>query len=70
MAGRIIEMHPVSRITIDAVGPPGQRVFLLQASQGIETVTLKLEKEQARVLAQGGAPGQSPARGLQRWQRR
>ncbi len=53
MAGRVIEMHPVSRITIDAVGPPGQRVFLLQASQGIETVTLKLEKEQARVLAQG-----------------
>jgi uncharacterized repeat protein (TIGR03847 family) len=53
MAGRIIEMHPVSRITIDAVGPPGQRVFLLQASQGGETVTLKLEKEQARVLAQG-----------------
>ena len=51
MAGQIFEMHPVSRITIEAVGPPGERVFLLQASQGTETLTLKLEKEQAQVLA-------------------
>ena len=51
MAGEVIEMHPVSRITIDAVGPPGQRVFLLQAGQGSQIVTLKLEKEQAQVLA-------------------
>ena len=51
MAGQIIEMHPVSRMTIEAIGPPGQRVFLLQASQGTETLTLKLEKEQAQVLA-------------------
>lgn len=51
MAGQIFEMHPVSRITIEAVGPPGQRVFVLQASQGMETLTLKLEKEQAQVLA-------------------
>jgi uncharacterized repeat protein (TIGR03847 family) len=43
-------MHP-SRITIDALGPPGQRVFLLQASQGDMTVTLKMEKQQAAVLA-------------------
>jgi uncharacterized repeat protein (TIGR03847 family) len=51
MAGQIFEMHPVSRMTIEAIGPPGQRVFLLQASQGTETITLKLEKEQAQVLA-------------------
>jgi uncharacterized repeat protein (TIGR03847 family) len=51
MAGQVIEMHPVSRITIEAVGSPGQRVFLLQASQGSEMVTLKIEKEQAQVLA-------------------
>ncbi len=51
MAGEIFEMHPVSRITVDAIGPPGQRVFLLQASQGTETITLKIEKEQAHVLA-------------------
>jgi uncharacterized repeat protein (TIGR03847 family) len=51
MAGDLLDLNPVSRITIDAVGPPGQRVFLLQASQGTTTVTLKLEKEQARILA-------------------
>lgn len=51
MAGEIFEMHPVSHITIEAVGPPGERVFLLQASQGTEILTLKLEKEQAQVLA-------------------
>jgi uncharacterized repeat protein (TIGR03847 family) len=44
-------MNPVSRITVDAIGPPGQRVFVLQASQGTETITLKIEKEQAQVLA-------------------
>jgi uncharacterized repeat protein (TIGR03847 family) len=51
MAGQVFEMHPVSHITIEAIGPPGQRVFLLQASQGTETLTLKMEKEQAQVLA-------------------
>jgi uncharacterized repeat protein (TIGR03847 family) len=53
MAGNVIDMHPISRITIGAIGPPGQRVFLLQAEQGTETITLKIEKEQAQVLAQG-----------------
>lgn len=47
----IIDFNPVSRITIDAVGPPGQRVFLLQASYGASTLTLKIEKEQAKALA-------------------
>ncbi|UCC86047.1 MAG: DUF3090 domain-containing protein [Anaerolineales bacterium] len=51
MTGEVLEMHPVTRITIDAIGPPGQRVFLLQASQQAETITLKIEKEQAQVLA-------------------
>lgn len=51
MSRNIADYNPVSRITIDAVGPPGQRMFLLQASQGSSIVTLKLEKEQARALA-------------------
>ncbi len=51
MAGQLLDFNPVSRITIDAVGPPGQRVFLLQANQGSTTITLKLEKEQAKILA-------------------
>lgn len=51
MSRRLTDFNPVSRLTIGAVGPPGQRIFLLQASQGTTTITLKLEKEQARVLA-------------------
>jgi uncharacterized repeat protein (TIGR03847 family) len=51
MSRKLTDLNPISRITIGAVGPPGQRVFLLQAGQGSTTVTLKLEKEQARVLA-------------------
>ncbi len=51
MSDRLTDLNPVSRITIGAVGQPGQRVFLLQASQGSTMITLKLEKEQAKILA-------------------
>jgi uncharacterized repeat protein (TIGR03847 family) len=51
MAGELVDFNPVSRITIGATGPPGKRVFLLQAGKDGSTVTLKLEKEQAKVLA-------------------
>lgn len=51
MAGDFVDFNPVSRITVGTVGPPGQRVFLLQASQGISMVTIKMEKEQVRVLS-------------------
>ncbi|MCB0195088.1 MAG: DUF3090 family protein [Anaerolineae bacterium] len=51
MARNLTDFNPVSRITIGAVGDPGQRVFLLQASQSGSSMTLKIEKEQARVLA-------------------
>jgi uncharacterized repeat protein (TIGR03847 family) len=51
MARNLRDFNPVSRITIGAVGSPGQRVFLLQATQSSLMITLKLEKEQARILA-------------------
>ena len=52
MSKELTDFHPVSRITIGAVGQPGRRVFLLQATnQSSISITLKLEKEQARVLA-------------------
>lgn len=51
MARKLTDLNPVNRITIGAVGEPGQRIFLLQASQTGSIVTLKIEKEQARVLA-------------------
>ena len=41
-----LELDPVDRITIDAVGEPGQRTFLLQARQA-EVI----EKEQAIAIA-------------------
>jgi uncharacterized repeat protein (TIGR03847 family) len=50
MADRSLDLHS-SRITVDALGEPGQRVFLLQASQGDTMITLKLEKQQVAVLA-------------------
>jgi uncharacterized repeat protein (TIGR03847 family) len=38
--------------TAGAVGPPGQRVFYLQAREGKDLVTLKCEKEQVRALGE------------------
>lgn len=48
---RHIELNPVSHMTIDTIGPPGQRTFYLQGSQGPDTVTLIIEKQQAAMLA-------------------
>ena len=38
------------RFTAGSIGPPGQRVFYLQAREGGQIVTLKCEKEQVRAL--------------------
>ncbi len=38
--------------TTGTVGPPGQRVFYLQAREGGRLVTLKVEKEQVGALAE------------------
>jgi uncharacterized repeat protein (TIGR03847 family) len=40
------------RFTTGTVGPPGQRVFYLQARRGDELVSLKVEKAQVAALAQ------------------
>jgi uncharacterized repeat protein (TIGR03847 family) len=48
---RQIELNPVSHLTIGTIGPPGQRTFYLQGSRGTQTVSLIIEKEQARMLA-------------------
>lgn len=51
MDGALIELDPVDRITTDAVGPPGQRVFFLQARKDDRLVTLLVEKQQVQLLA-------------------
>jgi uncharacterized repeat protein (TIGR03847 family) len=51
MAQEFYDLNPVMYITADAIGPPGQRAFYLQASQGDTLVTLALEKEQVHALA-------------------
>ncbi len=47
----VIELDPVDRITADAVGPPGERVFYLQARKQDRLVTLLVEKQQVQLLA-------------------
>lgn len=48
----IHELDPLTHLTADAVGEPGQRTFFLQAASGARQVTLLLEKEQVRLLAE------------------
>lgn len=47
-----IELNPTSQITVGTIGPPGQRTFYLQGSRGSQTISLTIEKEQARMLAE------------------
>ncbi|HSE06626.1 MAG TPA: DUF3090 domain-containing protein [Methylomirabilota bacterium] len=60
------EIDSPDHFTAGAVGPPGQRVFYLQSRDGLRLVTLKVEKEHVRALAEylggllarvTGAPG-------------
>jgi uncharacterized repeat protein (TIGR03847 family) len=47
------EMKPVLKITTDAIGEPGQRVFYLQAKSEDQLLTLIVEKQQMQSLAIG-----------------
>ena len=60
------EVDSPDHFTAGAVGPPGQRVFFLQSRDGTRLITLKVEKEHVRALAEyvsgllarvKGAPG-------------
>jgi uncharacterized repeat protein (TIGR03847 family) len=46
------ELEGPDHFTAGAVGPPGQRVFYLQAREGDRLVTLKCEKEQVAALGE------------------
>jgi uncharacterized repeat protein (TIGR03847 family) len=47
----VFDLNPVDRITTDAIGEPGNRVFYLQARTGQRQVTLLCEKEHIAALA-------------------
>jgi len=46
------DLPAVQQITIGTVGEPGHRTFYLQARQDDQLVTLKIEKQQVRALAE------------------
>ena len=46
------DLPSVDHLTVGTVGEPGHRVFYLQAQQGGRAVTLKIEKQQVRALAE------------------
>ena len=46
------ELESPDLFTVGTVGPPGQRVFYLQAREGRTLITLKSEKEQVRALGE------------------
>ena len=48
---RSMDLGPVDRITTDAIGEPGARVFYIQARAGVELVTVIVEKQQVQLLA-------------------
>lgn len=48
-----IDLNPVSHLTTDAIGQPGQRVFYIQGQKGDQVVSLIVEKVQIQTLALG-----------------
>jgi uncharacterized repeat protein (TIGR03847 family) len=46
-----MDLGPVQRITTDAIGEPGERVFYIQARAGDELVTVIVEKQQVQLLS-------------------
>ena len=44
------EIPEVDHLTTGAIGPPGQRIFYLQARHGAQVVSLRLEKAQVAAL--------------------
>lgn len=51
MPYQVFDLNPVDRITTDAIGEPGKRVFYIQARKGHQLVTVICEKEHVAALA-------------------
>lgn len=52
MVAESFEMTDPERFTAGTVGPPGERVFYLQATESGHTVSLRLEKQQVAALCE------------------
>lgn len=48
-----IDLNPVTRLTTDAIGQPGQRVFYIQGQTDDQVITVIVEKVQIQTLALG-----------------
>lgn len=46
-----MELGPVDRITVGAIGEPGQRTFFIQARTGVDLITLLVDKQQVQLLS-------------------
>ena len=53
MPGEVYDLNPVTHITADALGEPGERTFYLQARQDQQLITLLCEKQQIAALSLG-----------------
>ncbi len=53
MPNQEFNFNPVDNVTVDALGPAGQRVFYIQAQKGDQTLTLIAEKFQIQSLSLG-----------------
>lgn len=49
---RSYDLSYAQKVTVGTIGPPGQRLFLLQARRGEVLLTLKIEKRQVAALSQ------------------
>ncbi|MFN8076476.1 MAG: DUF3090 domain-containing protein [Kineosporiaceae bacterium] len=52
MPRQVFDYDPPDRFVAGTVGQPGQRAFFLQATAGVRTTTVALEKAQVAVLAE------------------
>lgn len=53
MAVEEIDLKPTERITTDATGKPGKRVFYIQGQKGDQVITLLVEKVQIQTMSLG-----------------
>lgn len=46
-----LDLNPVTHITVDAIGQPGERIFYLQGKTAVQEITLLVEKFQIQTLS-------------------